>query len=169
MFKVGFNRCLAFVFLCLISYSSFGQSYQLHTVYIYSFIRYVQWPHAEGEFTIGVLGESPIIDHLEKMAAAKKAGARNIKIKKFNTLSEVSSTDILFVSQTNKEPLKSLTNLTAQNNTLLITEKEGLGMAGSSINFIERNGKLAFELNKSSIEKAGLKVSTELARLAIII
>jgi hypothetical protein len=52
---------------------------------------------------------------------------------------------------------------------LVITEEEGLGVKGSSVNFIEKDGKLAFEMNQASLTKHNLKASNELARLAIII
>jgi hypothetical protein len=40
---------------------------------------------------------------------------------------------------------------------------------GGDINFITKEGKLAFELNQASVNKKGLKVSTELTRLAVLI
>jgi hypothetical protein len=51
----------------------------------------------------------------------------------------------------------------------VISETEGSGTKGSHINFIVKDGKLAFELNQMSINKQGLKVSIELTRLAILI
>lgn len=169
MSKIVWYRRLIMVMLCFITYASSAQSYQLHAVYIYSFIRYIQWPNNTGNFTIGVLGESPINSHLDNMAATKKAGSRTIVIKKFSSASEVTPTDILFIANSVEESVEAFKSTSISNNTLIITEKEGQGMAGSAINFIEKNSKLAFELNKSSIEEAGLKVSSELARLAIII
>ncbi|QSE96607.1 YfiR family protein [Fulvivirga lutea] len=171
MLKVGFSKWIITALLSLGAVVASAQSYQLHTVYIYSFIRYIQWPAPlnEGDFTIGVLGDSPIIEHLEKMAASKKAGARSIVIKKFNGTGDVSGTNILFISKSASEMLTEVKAKALSNNTLIISEKEGLGMEGSGINFVERNGKLAFELNKSSVDEAQLKVSSELSRLAIVI
>ena len=161
------------VFLLLILVGMAGaasaQSYQLHTVYIYSFIKYVQWPVEQGDFTIGVLGESPITDHLTKMSQTKKAGARNIVIRNFVSANDVEPTDILFVAETSSPELVNLLDRLQAGHTLVITEKEGMAAEGSAINFVIRNGKLAFELNKSSTDMAGLKISTELSRLAIII
>ena len=169
MLKVGLNRIIAITLLSLLSSVAFAQNYQLHTVYIYSFIRYIQWPDDNGDFVIGVLGDSPIIDHLNKMAASKKAGARNIVVRKFNGPADVTATHILFIPNSSSEMLGQIKAKSAANHTLLITEKEGMGMEGSAINFVERNSKLAFELNRSSVDDAGLKVSSELTRLAIII
>ena len=52
---------------------------------------------------------------------------------------------------------------------LVVTEEPGLALKGSDINFIVKDGKLAFELNQASVNKQGLKVSNELTRLAILI
>ena len=52
---------------------------------------------------------------------------------------------------------------------LVVTEEPGLALKGSDINFIIKDGKLAFELNQASVTKQGLKVSNELSRLAILI
>ncbi len=169
MKSVGLFKGLIFLIIMLIASSSYAQNYQLHTVYIYSFIRYVQWPMNDGDFVIGVVGDSPIIQHLEKMAAAKKAGARNIVVKLFPSSESVEATDIMFVSKSASAQLRSVDEKLSGANTLIITEHEGAALDGSGINFVERDGKLAFELNKATVEKAGLKVSSELTRLAIVI
>ncbi|MTI40782.1 YfiR family protein [Fulvivirga lutimaris] len=169
MKRVGFLKGIVVFIMLLSSSVAFAQNYQLHTVYIYSFIRYVQWPTIEGDFVIGVVGESPIIEHLKKMASAKKAGSRDIIIKEFASSASVTPTDILFVSKGASDSFEDIKSKVNTANTLLITETEGLGMEGSAINFVERNSKLAFELNRHAVEEAGLKVSTELTRLAIII
>jgi hypothetical protein len=53
--------------------------------------------------------------------------------------------------------------------TLLITEEAGLGAKGSDINFITKDGKLAFELNQAAASKRNLKVSNTLTSMAILI
>jgi len=52
---------------------------------------------------------------------------------------------------------------------LVITEQSGLGAQGSCVNFITKEGKLAFELNQSALTKQNLKASIELTRLATMI
>ncbi|MBL3655725.1 YfiR family protein [Fulvivirga sediminis] len=163
---------LFFLFsLLLINFVGLAQNYQLHAVYIYSFIRYVQWPSSseEGDFVIGIVGDSPIIDELERMAAAKKAGTRDIQVKKYTNLNGLDKADIVFISKNYTDDISGILNKVGSANTLLITEKEGLGVQGSNINFVNKNGKLAFELNRSAMDRADLKVSSELTRLAILI
>jgi hypothetical protein len=169
MRKAGLFKCLLLLFVFGFVRMATAQNYQLYTVYIYSFIRYIQWPNSEGDFVIGVVGDSPVFEYLEKMAAVKKAGDRVIQIKKFSSSASIIYTDILFISKESSGELGKIKERLGTASTLLVTEKEGMGVEGSAINFIERNGKPAFELNKASLEAANLKVSSELTRIAILI
>ncbi len=165
------KKLLPFIVLLFFNVSAFSQNYQLHSVYIYSFIKYVQWPaeDVEGDFLIGVVGDSPIVEHLQKMASIKKAGSRKIVIKKYNNVAEVQQTHMLFIAKELSNQLPTILKNTGKMHTLLITEEEGMGAEGSNINFVIRKGRLAFEMNKAAMQRASLKVSNELTRLAIVI
>ena len=148
-----------------------AQNYKMHSVFIYSFTRYVQWPDAynQGDFEIMVLGDSPIYDELKAMAQAKKVGDRPIKITKIKEASEIRKCNILFLSTTKSAQITEVMEKVNTQSILVVTEEPGLAQKGSDINFIVKDGKLAFELNQASVNKQGLKVSIELTRLAILI
>ena len=148
-----------------------AQNYKMHSVFIYSFTRYVQWPDAynQGDFEIMVLGESPILEELKAMAAAKKVGDRPIKITKIKDASEIRKCNILFVPISKSAIITEVMDKINTQSILVVTEEAGLAQKGSDINFIVKDGKLAFELNQASVNKQGLKVSMELTRLAILI
>ncbi len=165
------KRLIFFIGVLAISFQAVGQNYQLHAVYMYQFIKYIKWPDntSSGDFVIGVLGESPATEYLQKMADTKKAGARNIVLKKFDTPSEIAQTHMLFIGKGTTNDMASILEYTENTNTLLVTEEEGFGLEGSNINFVVRNGRLVFELNQSAMDRENLKVSAELAKLAIVI
>lgn len=152
------------------SWSVFAQDYKLHPVYIYSFTKYVIWPDAykEGDFQILVLGDSPIIKELGNMATAKKTpDNRTIVVTKIQSPNEIKKCNVLFVPLGKSKLLPEVLGKVGNQSILVITEEEGLGAKGSNINFIVKDGKLAFELNQSSLTKQNLKASNELSRLAI--
>ena len=148
-----------------------AQSYKLHPLYVFSFTRYVQWPEAynQGDFEITVLGDSPITEELIKMAQIKKVGDRTIKVSKINSISEIKKCNIIFVPNSKSSQLGEVLAKIGSQPILVITEEPGLTAKGSDINFITKDGKLAFELNQAAISKQNLKVSNELTRLAILI
>jgi len=51
----------------------------------------------------------------------------------------------------------------------VITEAPGLASKGSGINFVMKDGKMLFELNKGKIEKNGLKINSKLIALAVLV
>jgi len=159
------------VFVAMSLSPAVAQNYKMHSVFIYSFTRYVQWPDAynQGDFEIMVLGDSPILDELKAMAQAKKVGDRTIKITKIKEPSEIRKCNILFVPTARSAEIAAVMEKINTQSILVVTEEPGLGLKGSDINFIIKDGKLAFELNQTSVNKQGLKVSNELTRLAILI
>jgi hypothetical protein len=103
------------------------------------------------------------------MAQAKKVGDRPIKITKINSPSEIRKCNILFVPAGKSSQLTDVVSKVSNQSILVITEEPGSGAKGSNINFIMKEGKLAFELNQSAVGKQNLKVANELSRLAILI
>jgi hypothetical protein len=162
--------CLA-VALCLAGWAAQAQNYQLHSVFMYSFTRYVQWPEeaAAGDFEIHVLGDSPITAELKKMAQSKKVGERPIKVSNLAGVGDIKKCNILFVPSEKMAQLPDVLTKVGANATLIVTEQVGAGLKGSCINFIEKDGKLAFEINQAAMNKQRLKASTELMRFGIVI
>jgi hypothetical protein len=150
---------------------AFSQNYQLHSVFIYSFTRYVQWPddYNQGDFEIMVLGDSPILEELKKLAQAKKVGDRSIRVIRITSPSEIKKCNILFLPADKSGQLTDVLTKIGSASILLATEQPGLGSKGSAINFITKDGKLAFEMNQAVMNKQKLKASNELTRLAIVI
>jgi hypothetical protein len=166
------RKCLLFaVFWVAVVTSARSQSYQLHSVFIYSFTRYVQWPPEEstGDFEILVLGESGIYNELTKMAETKKVGSRAIKVSRITSAAEIRKCNILFVPVEKSAALGDVLGKVGSNATLVVTEQVGLGAKGSCINFVEKDGKLAFEINQAAMTKQRLKASSELMRFGTVI
>jgi hypothetical protein len=166
------KRCLLVVIFSAFSLiTGIAQSYKMHTVFIFSFTRYIQWPdnYNGGDFEILVLGDSPIVDELKSMAQAKKVGDRPIKVTKINAVSEIRKCNILFIPTAKSAQIEEVLGKASSLSALIVTEEQGLAAKGANVNFVIKDGKLAFELNQSSTTKQGLKVSNELSRLAILI
>ncbi|WKV13170.1 YfiR family protein [Marivirga harenae] len=156
-----------FVFL-FVAKDSIGQekNYRFHKVFFYSFTKYIDWPEEKkkGDFVIAVIGDSEIIPLLEEMAEIKKVGERNIKIVKLDKVNKGEFYHIVFVPSEKAQNFASIkTNLNGQP-CLLVTESEGMARNGSMINFKDVDGKLRFEVNTTTLEKSGLKMSQELTR-----
>ena len=142
---------------------------KIKTVFVFNFTKYIQWEGTGDEFIIGVLGDdAETFNALKAMANQKTVSGRKIVIKSIKSSSEYELCNILYITG---DKSKKLGEVKAKNlkNTLIVTEKEGMAEKGSGINFVKKDGKLRFELNEKEVEKSGLKVSSQLKGLAILV
>jgi YfiR/HmsC-like len=166
------RKALRIIPVLVLLYSGlYAQNYQLHSVFMYSFARYIQWPADAGatDFSIEVLGDSPILAELNTLASKKKVGEKAIRVTKVSSVNELKKCNILFIPADKSALLPEVLTKFEDSSMLIVTEQSGLGTKGSNINFLIKEGKLVFELNVNSLTRKKLKPSTELTRLAILI
>ncbi len=159
---------ITFVF-AIISFNVKGQDEKLQTTYIYNIVKNVDWPESyyTGDFVIGILGSGPITDELKKMASTKKVFSQKISIVEFNSPEEITKCHVLFITKLKANSIKDVVAKIGANATLIIGETPGLASYGASINFIKQDGKLVFQINESTANKQGLKISSNLKELAL--
>lgn len=148
-----------------------NEEYNIKAAFIYKFTDYIDWDSLVpgDDFVIGVIGSSPITDQLNEIAKTKTVKDKKIVIRQFNKAAEIGPCHILFISQNTLLPLADILSKIPDKGTLTISEKEGYAKKGTAINFIEVDNKLKFEANPREINDAGLKASSQLLKLAIIV
>ena len=148
-----------------------GHEYELKATFIYHFTRYIQWPHTEGSesFDIGILGQSEIVKHLEEIAKKKTVKNKKMAIKHLDHIEDIQDCEIVFVSASRGEDLDRILQNIGDKNILTISDTKGFAQRGIAINFIIEQGKMKFEINTRALERAGLVVSSQLQKLAILV
>lgn len=164
---------IIFFSLLVLSSYSFAQKEKYESLFIYNFTKYIKWPdtYNEGRFLIGVLGNSDIYGSLQTMAGTKKktgTGAA-IEVMKYGTFEDMDDCNILFISADAIENLTAIEEATANKPVLIITDTPGMANQGSVINFVEKDGKIKFELNQAKAESRNLIISGSLSNLAILL
>lgn len=139
--------------------------------FVYNFTAYIDWDGYQNgnEFIIGVIGDSPITESLSQIANSKKVNGKKISIRKFKSPDEINHCHILFISSDTAFPLNEILGKAAVKGTLIISEKQGFASQGAAINFVVVNNNLKFEVNTKSITSSGLKASSQLLKLAILV
>jgi len=145
---------------------------EIHAAMIYNFIKYVQWPNeAEpGDFVIGILGDEELFTLLKTRYDGKPAkGGKKYAIRKLASAAESADCHVVYLSKTKNREFDGIKSSTAGKAVLTITDSSGLGQKGSCFNLRVIDGKLRFELNQAVVNGANLKVSSQLASMAVII
>lgn len=160
--------------LVLMAGNVFGQDKPMHEVYsmmVYNFVKYIQWPtnSGSGEFVIGVVGNTEMYNTMFKWYNGSKVGSSTCVVKQFKSAAEVSDAQVIFIDRSKSGEFDNINSKIKGKNTLIVTDKNGLGERGSGINFKVVDSKLKFELNQKAIEASHLKVSGSLSAMAILI
>jgi len=144
---------------------------KMKAIFIMNFTKLVEWPQSyrQGNFVVGVVGESPLYTELVKMSKTKKVANQSLEVKKYTNASEIGKCHIVYVSRAKSESISTILKKVKANSTLIISEKQGLVDKGAGINFIVKNNRQKFELNKKNVEKYKLKVSSSLESLAFTV
>jgi hypothetical protein len=163
---------LACIFSCLAVFYSFApdrsSEYQLKAAFIYKFTQYLEWENHPNEIIVGVLGNSPIYDQLVHVAISKSGSDKRITVRQFQGLRDMTPCHILFIPRKSDMPLEEILAKVPRG-TLTVTERPGCAAQGAAINFIMVNNQLKFEANLKAINAAGIKASSQLLKLAIIV
>jgi hypothetical protein len=138
---------------------------------MYNFTKYLEWPaeKQKGEFVIGVFGSSPIIQELSIIAQKKRVGAQPIVVRQVGTYTEMKGCNILYVPENRSAKIEEIVSNCSGRGTVLITDKEGFAKKYAGLNYVKVNGKQSFEINKSNLEKMGVKVNSVLLSLGIVV
>ncbi|MGK7396956.1 MAG: YfiR family protein [Candidatus Cyclobacteriaceae bacterium M3_2C_046] len=143
--------------------------YKFHSVYVYNFTKYIQWPSNNSDIKINIFGnDGTVYKSFQDMADAKSNDGRKILVQQFNSVNALEDCDILFIPYKESSIASKAIEKYQGKGTLIITEREGLINSGSCINFVIVDNRLKFEISKSAIEGAGLKISSQLLQMGIV-
>jgi hypothetical protein len=144
--------------------------YRAYTLFLYNFMKYVEWPSTEGDFVIGVPGDSPIKKELEVLAKNKKAKGRQIVVINIVNPTDALLCNMVFIPASKSVELKPILEKVKDKSILVVAEREGLARKGAGISFvIDDDDALKFDINKSVLDSHSLKVANILLGLGVLV
>jgi len=140
-----------------------AQDEPFKALFIFNITKLVDWPsdYKQGDFIIKVLGKSEISNHF----LGKKVINQAITASNSLSVESIGKCHILFISAEESGQLGTVLSRFKGKPTLIICESPGMCSKGACINFVKKDNKLGIEVSKASIEKQGLKVSSDLISL----
>lgn len=127
----------------------------------------MEWEDKSTTINIAFMGkDEALFNAFKEMAEQRTIGGKKITLQKVTNTDEASRFHLVYLAESNSNELTKIPN---SPNTVVVTEKEGLGKKGSYINLVNIDGKLRFEINKSKFEASKVKISNQLLSLAILV
>lgn len=154
-------------------YAQTASESDVKAAFLFNFAKFVEWPPEvlsdSDKLVVGVLGDDAFGSTLEKALAGKTAGGHPIAVERLAVPEQEKLTrcHILFVSPTQNERLGPLLATTADAALLTVGENDEFVDRGGVIAFTVQDNKLRFSVNARAAERAGLKISSQLTKLAL--
>ena len=141
--------------------------YAVKAAFLYNFFKFVEWPASNegGTFELCLMGEDPFGGALSSIEG-KQARQRPLRINRIAGVGQARSCHMLFISEQAENRLGVLLRQLEDAPILTVGDAEGFVAAGGMIGLVMVDDRVQLEINLRAVEKAGLKISSQLLKLA---
>jgi uncharacterized protein DUF4154 len=141
------------------------------------FAKLVSWPgwprpaEQDQAFEIAVVGRDPFGEQLEATIGTSLVQGRPIRIRRALTVEELDRMpQILFLGNSDLEQARRALKAVKGLPVLTVGEAKDFANAGGVVGFrVTAEGRVAFDVNVQQAERSGLKVSSQLLRVARVV
>ncbi len=167
------------------SSSSQYKEYEVKAAFIYNFLKFVDWPEEkmkgnDKQIIIGIIGEDPFGSAAD-VFKNKKVEDREVVLKYFEGLEQIrkmpekeraaneeslKACHLLFICQSEQKQTREIIDLVSKDNVLTVGDTEDFIKSGGTIDLFIEDNKIRFSINLTAAEKSGLKIRSQLLRLA---
>lgn len=149
----------------------------LKALFLYNFAKFVDWPsnafsQADSPLVIGIIGDNPFEDYLERTIEKKKINEHPLVVKPFKSLAEVRAAvesralHMLFIDRSSPERISTVLDTLKEFSVLTVSDADSFFEAGTMINFVRVEDKVGFAINNGAARKVNLGISSKLLSLA---
>jgi len=144
--------------------------YLIKAAYLYKFALFTDWPEsafadAIAPLRVCVLGKDPFGPTLETIVG-RRVGERQVVTSYYAGVEGAEHCHVLFISRSEKKRLAGILGHLQNRPVLVIADTPNFMQAGGIINLTIVEKKIRFEINARRAERAGLKLSSKLLRMA---
>jgi hypothetical protein len=158
----------------LIAQAKTASEYEIKAAFLYNFAKFVEWPSStftdsKQPFNICVLGADPFGHSLDDAVLGKTVANHPVAIARARQVQEMPDCRILFITGSQRSPLPQLLGKLHGKNVLVVGETEDFASSGGMVQFVLEGNHVRFAINPDAAERAGLKISSKLLALAVVV
>ena len=142
-----------------------GREDQLKAAYLFNFVKFVEWPvAARGPIRICFIGAQGVHASLAASTAGKTIGERSIATRVLQVAESRLGCDVIYLDAA-FDPSVLMRDAAAQT-ALTVSEAQDFTRRGGIIRLFKHDNRLRFDINLDNARRAGLKISSNLLKLA---
>ena len=142
----------------------------LKAAFVYNFAKFIEWPSdalpATGSFTACVLGDSPVMEALERTVKGRLLSGRSVNVSRVTVDGPLRSCHLLYVSGVTAAQVSAVVLVVKGAPVLTISDIDDFTPLGGIAHVFVENGRMRFELNLDRAKLSRLELSSKLLTLA---
>jgi hypothetical protein len=148
--------------------------YQVKAAYLYNFVRFIEWPPEAlpppGEpFVVAILGDDPFGTVLDRAFTGKLIADRPATVVRLREPGDALRAQIVFISASESGALARIATTPPVRGMLTVGDIPEMAREGAIIAFRIEGNKVRFDINLRQSDRAGLKLSSQLLKVATIV
>jgi len=149
--------------------SAYESEKRLETVITGKVAKYITWkPKSSDEFVITILN-SQFGVLFDEVYIDKEIKSKPVKIHYIKNISDLNTTDILFISALHENNLEEIFSYTSGKNILLVSDIRGFAQKGGNLQFYFLGQKIKLKMNIDVMTKEGFHVERTLLKIVDIV
>jgi len=142
---------------------------RIKAAFVYNFARFIDWPPgaAPGPLRIGIQGRGDLVLPLEEVIRGKKANGRSLETAHVATAGEAEHCEILLIERSEDSRVREIVQTLAGKPVLTVCDGDNCLRDGAMIGFRIVDDSVRFQINQEAIEHSGLKISSQLLKVAL--
>ena len=146
--------------------------YQVKAAFLYNFAKFVVWPpqafpSPDSPFTICLAGD-PFEGALDRTVQGELLDRRPLMVRRIIPAEDLRGCQMIYVAP-NERRSEEIINAAANSPILTVGETDDFINEGGIIHFVKSGSRIHFQINPDAAERASLRVSARLLRLADIV
>lgn len=144
---------------------------EIRAAFLLNLVKYVEWPSGafaseSDPIVVGVLASPRVARALGDLAARTAVGSRPVRVRSVPAAEAARGCHLLFIDDSRHGELTQIARELRGSATLTVAESERFARLGGVVGFELVGGKIRFEVNRLSAQRANLQISSRLLRLA---
>ncbi|MDP2144536.1 MAG: YfiR family protein [Gallionella sp.] len=145
--------------------------HEVEAAFVYHIVKFVEWPaefRAGGKLRLCIMGQAPFAK-AAALLAGKQVGGRAWEVRHVDFYANLQECRVLFIAASESDNLRRVLADIKDSAILTVGDSEGYAERGVMVNFYSEQNKVRLEINTDAVRRGGLKVSSQLLKLARIV
>jgi hypothetical protein len=155
------------------SAASVGEQ-KLKSAFLYNFTKFIEWPperfaDPNDPIVIGLLADTSMLTEVSSIIENRQVNGRPLAVRLIDDAADLRATHLVFVASHEQSRYVSLRKSFDETAALVVGDSVDCALHDIGICFVQQGEKLRFEVHIDAAERAHVKISAQLQKLAVAV